>query len=408
MQVFKAAVKAFFRHPIYLLIYVVWLSCMGVFMGLSVNEADTYEYYERPTVAIIDRDGSALAEGLSAFVLSQSDPVEVADDERALQDAIMQQQAHYIAIIPEGFGESFAAYAAGVGKMPRIETILSTQSASVSMMDNLVAEYLNVARAYELALPDAGETAIVKRIDAAMAEGAEVSVVQTTDTAPVSQGYLLYLQFTSYTILLAIAVCTAVVMSRFGRDEVRRRNEASPVPALSINLQLAAACFVIMLVCWAFVSALGLAVYGGRLAGTDPAAIVNELVTLLCYSLFGLAFGFLVGQITRNELIMNATSNIVGLVISFLGGMWVSLDLVGEPIATIAKFTPTYYYGEAVKGTFDPAYGAFSPYVMQNIGIVCLFALTLFAIGLAIGRWKVGRMGAWKSSSTKLPSQPAA
>ena len=408
MQVFKAAVKAFFRHPIYLLIYVVWLSCMGVFMGMSVNEAPTYEYYERPTVAVIDRDGSALAEGLSAFVLDQSDPVEVADDERALQDAVMQQRAHYIAIIPEGFGKDFAAYAAGEGEMPRIETIPSTQSASVSMMDNLVAEYLNVARTYELALPDADEATIAQRVDAAMAEDAEVSVVQTTEAAPVSQGYLLYLQFTSYTILLAIAVCTAVVMSRFGRDEVRRRNEASPVPSLSMNLQLAAACFVIMFVCWAFVSALGLIVYGGRLAGTDPAIIANELVTLFCYSLFGLAFGFLIGQVTRNELIMNAASNITGLVISFLGGVWVPLDLVGDPIATIAKFTPTYYYSEAVKGAFDPAYGAFSPYVMQNVGIICLFALALFAIGLAIGRWKAGRMGAWKSSSTKLLSQPAA
>ena len=84
------------------------------------------------------------------------------------------------------------------------------------------------------------------------------------------------------------------------------------------------------------------------------------------------------------------------------------LDLVGEPIATIAKFTPTYYYGEAVKGAFDPAYGAFSSYVMQNISVICLFAVALFAIGLAIGRWKAGRMGAWKSSSTKLLSQPAA
>ena len=85
MQVFKAALKAFFRHPIYLLIYVVWLSCMGLFMGMSVNDVPTEEYLERPNVAVIDRDGGKLSQGLAAFVLDNSVPVEVDDTERSLQ-----------------------------------------------------------------------------------------------------------------------------------------------------------------------------------------------------------------------------------------------------------------------------------------------------------------------------------
>ena len=105
---------------------------------------------------------------------------------------------------------------------------------------------------------------------------------------------------------------------------------------------------------------------------------------------------------------MNAASNITGLIISFLGGVWVSLDLVGEPIATIAKFTPTYYYNEALHAAFDAAGGGFTPQVFANLGIVCLFALAVFAAGMAISRWKVGRMGAWNASSTKPSLQPAA
>ena len=168
MQVFKAALKTFFRHPTYLLIYVVWLSCMGLFMGMSVNDVQSEEYVQRPNVAVIDRDGGQLSAGLKAFVLGNSVPVEVDDTERALQDAVMQERAHYIVIIPEGFSASFAQAAAEGKTMPMLQTVVSTQSAEVTMMDNLVDEYLNVARTYTLALPDAGQDQVVTRTDAAM------------------------------------------------------------------------------------------------------------------------------------------------------------------------------------------------------------------------------------------------
>lgn len=408
MQVFKAALKAFFRHPIYLLVYVVWLSCMGLFMGMSVTDAPSEEYLERPNVAVINRDGGELSQGLASFVTDNSVAVEVEDSERALQDAVMQERAHYIVIIPEGFSADFAKAAADGTTMPEVQTVVSTQSASVTMMDNLVNEYLNVSKTYSLALPDAGQDQVVTRTNAAMDHSVDVSVVQVAEAPPVSNGFLLYLQFASYTILLSIAVCSAVVMSRFGSEEISRRTGASPIPRLSANLQIAAASFVIMLVCWAFVSGLGLAVFGSKLVGVDASVIACGLVSLFVYSLFGLAFGFFIGQLTSNELIMNAASNIAGLVISFLGGVWVSLDLVGEPVATIAKFTPTYYYNEALHAAFDVTGGGFTNEVFVNLGIVCLFALAVFAVGLAISRIRAGKMGSWKDLSTKASLQSAA
>ncbi len=408
MQVFRAALKAFFRHPIYLLIYVVLLSCMGVFMGMSMNDAPSDEYLEWPRVAVVDRDGQELSQGLRAFVLDQGEAVEVHDSERALQDAVMQELASYILIIPKGFSADFARAAATGAKMPEVQVIISSQSMDVTMMDSLVDEYLGVARTYTVALADASQSEVVARTNTAMAHTANVSVVQTTDAPPLSNAFLVYLQFEGYTILLSIAVCSAVVISRFGREEMHRRVAASPVPQLSVNLQIAAACLVIMLACWAFVCVLGLVAFGGRIAGVAAPVVAAALAALLCYSLFGLAFGFLVGQMTDNELVMNAVSNITGLVISFLGGVWISLDLVGEPIVTIAKFTPVYYYNGAIKAALDPAGGGFTSEALANMGIVCLFALVVFCIGLAISGIRAGRMGVWNGSSTKQLSHPAA
>ena len=408
MQVFRAALKAFFRHPVYLLIYVVLLSCMGVFMGMSIDDAPSDEYLKRPRVAVVDRDKQGLSQGLRAFVLGQGEAVEVEDTERALQDAVMQELASYIVVIPEGFSADFARTATTGTKMPEVQTITSTQSAEVTMMDGLVDEYLGVARTYTLALANTDQSQVVERTNAAMAHTASVNVVQTSEAAPLSNAFLVYLQFEGYTILLSIAVCSAVVISRFGREEMHRRVAASPVPQLRVNLQIAAACLVIMLACWAFVCGLGIVAFGGRIAGVAASHIAAALASLMCYSLFALAFGFLVGQTTGNELVMNAVSNIAGLVISFLGGVWISLDLVGEPIVTIAKFTPVYYYNEALRAALDPAGGGFAPEALASMGIVCLFALVVFCVGLAISGMRVGRMGVWNGSSTKRLSHPAA
>lgn len=392
MRVFKSALKLFFRHPIYLLIYVVWLSFMGVFMGLAANDASTDDYVERPTVAVIDRDGSELSSGLEAFVREHSEWVELEDSMRALQDATMQQRVSYIAIIPEGFADAFerAAVSAGdpgtASDAPEIETVISSQSYAGTMMDNLVNEYLSLARTYVVADPDMSQGELVQRTGKAMTASSDASVVQVSEAPPVSARYLLYMQFASYTILLSIAVCTSIVMSRFNESEVHRRNAASPATPLSRSLQVAAACFVIMLVCWAFVAALGLAMFGRGMAGIGAAPITAAVCDLLAYSLFGLGLGFLMGQVTGNEVVMNAVPNVVGLVCSFLGGVWISLDLVGEPIATIAKLTPTYYYNEALKGSFDQVAGAFTTAYWVNLGMIALFAAALFAMAFALVR----------------------
>lgn len=406
MRICKAALVAFFRHPLYLVIYVVALSCVCLLMGTSTTES-TDSYVERPTIAIIDRDGGELAQGLADFARAHADVVEVEDSERALQDAVMQERAQYIMIIPAGFSAQFARAAEQYAEAPQVQTVASTQAFATTMMDNLVDEYLNVARMYTLALPDASQVSIVERTNAAMEKAADVSVAQTADAPSQTGGLLLYLQFASYTILLSISICSAVVMARFNRAPIRQRMGAAPVGVAAANLQLAAACFIIMLICWAFVCVLGLAAYGGEVQNASPGSVAGACATLLCYALFALALGFLMGQLTSSETAMNAIANSAGLVFSFLGGIWVPLAFVGEPIATIARFLPTFYYNEALQGFIGAAAGANAagsagaggaaassaasagaPNVPADLAVICLFALAVFAIGLACSRAK--------------------
>ncbi|MFR1637813.1 MAG: hypothetical protein ACLSVD_00770 [Eggerthellaceae bacterium] len=75
MQVFKTAIKTVLRHPMYLIVYAGFLSMMGVFIasGLTFGGTNDSEFSPYETkFAVIDRDGSALSDGLAAYLGSRA------------------------------------------------------------------------------------------------------------------------------------------------------------------------------------------------------------------------------------------------------------------------------------------------------------------------------------------------
>ncbi|MCL2757634.1 MAG: hypothetical protein FWD43_06115, partial [Coriobacteriia bacterium] len=142
MQVFKAALRIFFKHPIYITIYLVGLGFMAIFIGMGNAEALQDEFtVERPDIAIINRDGSDLSKGLSAFLEQHGTLIEIDDSRLSMQDATAQNQAAYIMIIPQGFGDAFVASAAKRAPAPALEAV-HINPISATMLNGLIDEYL--------------------------------------------------------------------------------------------------------------------------------------------------------------------------------------------------------------------------------------------------------------------------
>lgn len=443
MQVFKAAMKVFTRHIIYISVYLVALSMMGVFIGMGTGSAPQSEFSaERPEIAVIDRDGSELSRGLTDFLGENATLVAVEDSRQAMQDATAQNFVQYIMIIPEGFGEGFvaaASYEAGVtagtgyptavstsssaippatapatasatasatsptaslaatsatspaaapASVPPLETVVSSESIAANMMNGLVDEYLNTARTLIESGVVLEQTALVQQTSSAMTEQAAVTTVEFGESAPASQQWVIYMRFVSYTVMVSTIVCIGVILAAFNRTETRRRDGTSPVSTLSRNLQIAAACIVVALIAWAWTAALGLIVFGQSLGGVALGVIALSLLALLALCAVALAIGFLFGQLSSNEVVINAGGNIISLVVSFFGGLWIPLEFVGESMKAVAHFVPTFYYAEAFTAAVnlqDFSSASLAP-VFANIGIVLLFAVAIFAVALAIGK----------------------
>jgi len=392
MQAFKAALRIYFKHPMYLFIYVIALSVMAVFIGKSVAPAPTKTFEpERPTLAVIDRDGSVFSKGFTDFLSTQGTMVHIKDTKTALQDATAQNYASYIAIIPSGFGADFLSAAAKGTPSPQVQTVISYSSASGSLMNQRANAYLNTAHVYGTSGTVTDQQELVRLTAADMGKNAQVTLVQSKTAAPPSQQYLIFMLFSAYSIMLAIIVCAGLIMVSFNRTELRKRDLSSPVSSLSRNLQIAAACLVVMLISWAWVSVLGLVVFGSALSGVAPGIIVMFLVSLLVYCTVPLAIGFFLGQITGNELVLNAVGNILGLVFSFLGGIWVDVSMMSSGLKLVARFTPTFYYSQALTKLSElkvVSPSTLAP-VFANLGMVLLFAAAIFAVALVVGRLRM-------------------
>jgi ABC-2 type transport system permease protein len=105
---------------------------------------------------------------------------------------------------------------------------------------------------------------------------------------------------------------------------------------------------------------------------------------MLAFALVPLAVGFLLSQTRLGEQGINAVANIGGMVVSFLGGAWVSLDLVGPEVRAVAPFSPSYWATDALDSAL--ASTADMGRIAGDIGIVLVFALVIAIAGVALGR----------------------
>lgn len=409
MQVFKCALRIIRAHAIFPLIYIVGLSFMGVFMALSFSFGSGSGQFERMQAdyAVVDRDGSALSSGLTDALAAQGNAVEVADEPRAFQDAVAKGAVDYLLVVPEGYGDAFMDAVRAGEEPPALDAVFSFYAMSGALMDEAVGSYLGAARTLALAEPAASQQQVARQALDSVAVRAEATVIATDETATEADRFVFYLQWSTYTLFAGITVCIGMLTSTVGRTDVRRRNLASPLPFFAYNLQLSLACLVMTLGAWAWSFGVGLVAFPDAVAQMSLESLAWCAASMLAFCLVPLALGYLLGAMGASGLVANAVGNIVGMVVSFLGGAWISLDLMTPEVLALAHGLPGYWYSTACASAAHLAAGsglAAGLPVLQCIGVLVLFAAALLCVALAVGRVRM-RTSAAGGNRAAAPAQ---
>ena len=173
------------------------------------------------------------------------------------------------------------------------------------------------------------EADVVAATNASWEGSTRVSMIEQV-AAPLPASIVTAAEFASYPIFSSAMVCIAVLMSSVGRQPVRDRRLASPEPAHARNLALLGACVTIAFIAWAWNFGLEVAVLGGSALASSPVQVALVGAALLVYALVSASVGFLAGQLGVSENAANALANILGMVMSFLGGAWTGLSLLPD------------------------------------------------------------------------------
>lgn len=412
MQVFKCAVSLVFRNPVLLLVYAVGLGLMGVLMGSSFAFDDAEGIYTRPEIdyAVIDRDNSQISSGIAEFLTSRGTEVPVEDSRQALQDCVAKGDASFVLIIPEGFESAFLEAAESGAEPPTMETVYSFYSSEGFIMDAALANYLGALKTYLIA--DAGRSsdadipAATAQALGAVEETVDVQMVSRDTSAAGGDRFCFYLQFDSYTFFAAIISCLGMLLSNMNRTDMRKRALSSPVSYASYTLQIALACLLVTALVWVWLLLLGFIAFGDSAAAISPVGLALMAAVAFAFALVALAIAFLVGQTGINGTGANAIGNILGLVVSFLGGAWIPLDLASAEVNTVAHFLPGFWYTDGLAQAAHLTSGALDSVasIGGNIGILLLFAAAIFCAGLVVGKLRVQTSQAGGNAAAALPS----
>lgn len=402
MKVFNGCCKVLLRHINAVLIYLILFMALSVVMtSLSFEQrTDSYEG-TRTTLAIINRDrqDSPLLQGLSSYLAENTQVTELPDEKEAMQDALFFHAADYILIIPEGFEQALWN-----GEEPKLEKVTVPDSYTATHTDALVDQYCNLVRMYRTTAPEMGEQQLAEAVADNLAEQAPVEIKTYGNAKAIDERLTIFLQMLSYILLVMIILETSIIMLVFNRSDLRMRNLCTPVPQRKINFQIALCNGIAAAASWALTLLLGVLLFGRELFQADWRVLAFIALDSFAYTIVALSIAFFAGQFLTSSNMQNAVANFLALALSFLGGAFVPLELLGDGMLAVAHFTPTYWYvstiGTLVRST--DITGELIGTVWTGILVQLGFALAFFSVALFVSKTRRQSSNGFGKTTTEL------
>lgn len=116
------------------------------------------------------------------------------------------------------------------------------------------------------------------------------------------------------------------------------------------------------------------------------------MVNVFLMLLIAMAMAYLAAQLVKKEEALSIVSNTFGLGFSFLGGVFVPMEIFSDTLLVVSKFTPTYWYVFANDAISElQGFSEMTGKLAQSFAIEGIYAVVLLAVGLLINRMKARR-----------------
>ena len=298
--------------------------------GESTFSPTTYKF------AVMDADNSEISRALITYLEQGNEKVHIEDKKEVIQDEIYNRSISCVLRIPSGFFESYLSGS----ENKKMEVIGVPGTIYKESFEQMITQYMNLVRGYigggfsvKEALAKAGK-ADEKTVD--------VNVLETGGKTTHSYVYYFF-AYVPYILLCLCIVGISPVLVVLHKPQIRARIHCSSY-SFALNL--------------------------------------------LAFLMVALGIVFLIGQVMKKAETVSMVSNVIALGMSFLSGVFVPIEFLGDGIIKVAHFLPAYWYIMGARLIDSGNFQSSPDLLWRYMGIEVLFAACFVCLGLALARAK--------------------
>lgn len=379
MQVFKAFFITLKKQSFSILIYfIIFLVLSLVLSGNGRTQTEVVYNDAKIKVAVFDRDNTALSKSLYDYLNKTQELVSIKDDKESISDELFYRNVEYVLIIKTGFEEKIKSGS----YEDLLENVKVPDSISGKLLDNKINQYLSVLSAYTAGGLTTDEAA-AKTLETADLSAKVTLLKVEGKQAEKSSAYYFY-SYIPYVLICMLISGLGSILIIFRKKDLNQRIKCSALTETGRNTALILASLLFGLVCWAVFILLSVILYKGEVTGIKGGLfLLNSLVFLFV----AMSLTYLVSFLVKTPSALNMASNIIGLGLSFLGGIFVPQEYMSSSVLKFSKFLPTYWYvvtNQTIE-SFNSTAEQFH-IVIRNLGIEAVFAVIIFAAAILLSR----------------------
>ncbi len=381
MTVFRCYMKITKKNISIVLMYFVIFTIVSLIMFYAGRGDDGSGKFtsSRLNAGIVDNDKSGVSEKLADYLSKLHNADMLENDISALQEKMYYNRYEIIIQIPEGFSENLLSGDAKVS--------VTQQPGSYSYMyvESQINDFINRIIKYNIA----GYTMEESFEKVQDVKESKVTLIDVNGNGGNMPDFAFLFQFFPYTSIAILGNLLGIILCSFRKKEVKNRIAASAVSLRRQSAEAFLSFIVIGVIVWAAFLALVFAIRGKELL--NNVNMFYYIINSFAVMALSLSIAFLTGILAKEPSMVNMIITPVSLFMSFLGGVFVPLNLLNSTVRKIARFVPVYWYEEVnnkLSGYAEiPA--DIAKDIWSGIGIQVLFTLMFISLTLAISRYQI-------------------
>lgn len=375
MIVFKCFLRMVKRNSGMMILYFAIFLTISVSMQFMTEGKGTGDFQEQSLdLAVIDRDGGMLAKELAKYLGRHHHLVDIPDDEDVIQEELFYRNVYYVAVIPKG-----------VETKMKIQAVKLPGTNSAFYVDQQIDQFLNRVKVLKAAGYQSQE--LYERAAGIEETQAKVQLIDKNGNGGVMPSHAYMFQYMPYIIFSIICYVIADIMIGFRKKDVRRRMECAAMPLRRQNAQLILGYLVLGMGVWVVCILMPALLYGKDYLA--DANLFLYMANAFAVMLVSLAVAFTVGTLVRSEVIVSSVVNVISLGMSFVCGVFVSIDVLGKGVRACAQFLPFYWYEDVNKIlAMNVGFTQAQQWeILKGLGIQGLFAVAILCVGMVMDKY---------------------